>query len=443
MQPLQPSPSTQHSTFAEKVRPKIRPLTTFSHPSEDQGFIFDSQKGTKVNDYLRAFYKLVGDGDPKNIKAAYRVSGEKIIVFLATKEQLENIQQAHGGFLFNNTFIKTRKLKSPAAKLIISNVSAIIPNELLEKTLRENFNLKLVSPIALLRGSPTDELFSHVVSSRRQVYIHSTDNKPSYPSSFLLPYGDRNYRIYLHSDEMTCFKCSSRGHKAEDCTIVLDDELESDQISPNSLPSDLQLVSPTDFPSLPLAKVQPIVTKSAEMPTSKPISPTPAVQQNKRTSSVLNSTAGSIKEDELTDSSQPPTPASTNTTIKLVQMQSSQVEQSHKRHKTDTPRPPRPPLIFTADEVSKISEKFDSIMASKPAMINFTAKQFMEFLPATRNTANKLALAKELSPDLSHLLFILDEIKPLVTQGAKVTITALIKVIHGQAGNSSGHSDTE
>lgn len=109
-----------------------------------------------------AIYGLIGG--PQNIVAASRVSGGRVIIFLASIDIVNRFQSEHGGFQLGNFFIKTKKLRTPAIKVIISNVSPTIPNSILETYLTTTYGLQLVSPMAVLRVSLSDDIFSHVIS---------------------------------------------------------------------------------------------------------------------------------------------------------------------------------------------------------------------------------------------------------------------------------------
>lgn len=388
MQPTTPNPSKP--TFAEKLANKIQPLTNFEHPTEEQGLIFNHLEGTKIREYLVAIYQLVGGA--ANIIAASRVSGGRVIIFLAKKELVDSFQQNYGGFQLCNTFIKTRKLKAPAVKLIISNVSPLIPNTAIEKALQENLNLKLVSPVSLLRVSPRDDLFPHVVCWRRQVYVNSADDNFTFPSSFTLNYADRSYRIFLNSDSLTCFKCSSKGHKAEDCTRMVDEEFEDSfanitNVQQPERPQENDLLS--EYP--PLIQIQektsptPAAGKTQTQPPKVP-------QQAKRGSSTLASSSSTDTEIAPTATQKSSIPQQ----IKLVQMKTDQNANQTKRFKTSETT--RPPLILSTDEIAKINMKFDSIQLTKPIDCQITAKEFIEFLPAIRSSTNKLEIAKNLTP---------------------------------------------
>src|SRR6266576_5930399 len=108
-------------------------------------------------DYLQALKTLVGGA--KNIIAASRISNNRVVVFLSNAQLVDKFIEDHGDVTINSNFIKARKLRSPSKKLIISNVSAVIPNNVLQESLTK-LNLKLTSPISLLRVQPQDDEFS-------------------------------------------------------------------------------------------------------------------------------------------------------------------------------------------------------------------------------------------------------------------------------------------
>lgn len=135
-----------------------------------------------VRNYLLGLVDLVHG--PKNPLATSRVLGRTTL---------------------RDTFIHARKLQS-TTKIIFSYVSPTIPNEILRNA--------LVSNISILRFSPNDDLFGHLISWRRQVYC----KLKGLPSSFLLQFNDKLHRILVTFDELTRCKCQKRGHKAEECT---------------------------------------------------------------------------------------------------------------------------------------------------------------------------------------------------------------------------------
>ena len=192
---------------------KIPPLTTFEHPKSEQGIIFPFILDSKIREYLEATAQIVGD--PKHIIAASRISNNRVAIFLSNTSLVDTLSQTT--ITISNQQIQGRLMKSKPKKLILSNVSPTIPNSTIEEYLRNQLNLKLTSKISLLRVNPKDDIFGHVISYRRQVYVHELNEK-TIPSSFILQDEDISHRIFLTQDELTCFKCHSRLHKAEDCT---------------------------------------------------------------------------------------------------------------------------------------------------------------------------------------------------------------------------------
>ncbi len=287
------------NTYASKTKSKISPLTNFLHPSDEQGLVFAHKNDYKVRDYLMALKDLVKG--PKNIIAAARVSNNRIIVFLSTKELAEEFLIAHGGITLDSQFIKGRKLGN-TRKLIFSNVSPVIPNDILENHLKTELKLELASNLSILRVSPTDDLFSHVVSWRRQVYCKIDDRRLTHlPSSFLFHYGDKTHRIFITYDEFVCFKCHKQGHKADDCPSLSEDtvELGEDTAPEQSLnqavtngTQEESLNSPPLLPALQTTNSLPVLmdttyTQNGEvtkrrLPSSSNSSQQPSVTRRKR-----------------------------------------------------------------------------------------------------------------------------------------------------------------
>lgn len=224
-----PNISSTPPSYSDKVKKKITPMLDFEHPTEDQGIILNYIPELKLIDYLQAIKSIVKEA--KHIIAASRVSNNKIIVFLANKNMVNDIVHTHEGITIGQHFIKARKLNSSSRKIILSNVSPIIPNTVIEQYLKNNLQLQLASHISLLRVQPQNEEFSHIISWRRQVYTN-TSNKTKLPDSFLLNYNDRNYRIFMTIDELICFRCHETGHKGDDCS--LNTEIDQHSLSINS-----------------------------------------------------------------------------------------------------------------------------------------------------------------------------------------------------------------
>lgn len=407
MQPTNMNPNSR-PTFAEQTKKKIQPITTFSHPTEEQGIIFHHVEGTKVREYLVAIYQLVGGAS--NIIAASRVSGGRVIVFLANKDIVEKFQTEYGGFYIQNTFIKTRKLKTPSQKLIISNVSPTVPNLAIEELLTKTLKMKLASPISILRVSPQDDLFSHVVSWRRQVYVQSVESLPHLPESVQLTYAERTYRVFLTLDDFACFKCGSRGHKAEDCIGFLDGDF--DDIQEHSTPTPSKIAKNLeDFPGITHGNATLRPLKLTEPTKSIPLTP----QQTKRGPSTLDSSDLALTEEIISKDTQADIVHSTLHAPAANKRQKIEKEQNKK------------PLTLTPVEKAKIEERIEKINTTKVIDCDITSDNLLVFLQSVRGHPNKADLAKELTSNIGNLLYILEEIKPEMEPGTKKTISALTK----------------
>lgn len=208
------SRATPHS-YADKARPKIPPLTDFQYPKDDQGIVFNAIRDYRLRDYLVAIKDPIGG--PQNVIAISKVSGNRIVLFLKNAEIADAFIGEQGGFTMNEDFIECRKLKAPTKKIIFSNVSPTIPNEILQQYITNELSIKILSGISILRVNPVDQIFGHVISFRRQIYTSSDVNVNTLPGSFELTHEDRTHRIFITFDEFSCFKCRSKGHRAEDC----------------------------------------------------------------------------------------------------------------------------------------------------------------------------------------------------------------------------------
>ena len=251
------NPPSSKPTFAEKTKSKIAPLTDFEYPDEKQAIIFKHIENVKILDYLKAFLSVIPD--PKAIIAASRVSNNRVIIFLDSADRVQSLLNAHKSFQVGDKCIPIYRLRPPISKIVLSNVSPTIPNSVLQEYLTKYLQLECTSPISILRVNPSDELFAHVISWRRQVYVkHKPDWKP--PPSFSINYNNRIYRIFITNDEFTCFKCHQNGHKAEDCHKTVDLGSEGDWTAETDLDSQNNLnLSSDSYPPLHSMPIRPSV----------------------------------------------------------------------------------------------------------------------------------------------------------------------------------------
>lgn len=201
-------PRAQTYLNAAKSTPKV----TF--PKKEQGIIMNAVESLKFADYVLALGSII---KPTDIKFASRISNNRICMYLASKELVDTLIESHQSINVCGIEVGIRRLITPAKRLILSNVCPTIPHDIIENSLK-SLGLKLVSPISFLRAGMLGEEYAHLFSFRRQVYISSpADNILETLTSIVVSYEETAYRIFLTSDDMTCFLCKQRGHVANNC----------------------------------------------------------------------------------------------------------------------------------------------------------------------------------------------------------------------------------
>ena len=151
------SPVASYATVSRQShnKKKINAITDFPYPDDEQGIVFSSIPNTTIKQYLLAMKSKVKDA--KNIIAASRISRDRIFVFLKSRELVQTFIDEGASIKINNEIIRGKCLRSPAKKITFSNVSASIPNSVLNTYIVDILKFKLASPITFLRVDPSDE----------------------------------------------------------------------------------------------------------------------------------------------------------------------------------------------------------------------------------------------------------------------------------------------
>lgn len=214
-----------NNTYANKVK-KLHRITRFRNPEDEQAFVFNCVSDFKVKQYLHALKNEVGG--PKNVIAASKIEENQMVVHLISKEILNEFFNVYGGqFKIESHVIKCRRLSAPKTKIMLSHVNPSIPDNILIEYIKEELKLDIDrDEVSYLRVDPSDDEFDHVISWRRQFFTTTEVIREKLPSSFLIKYENRNHRIFLTTDEFTCFKCHAVGHKAEYCNAIISKETE-------------------------------------------------------------------------------------------------------------------------------------------------------------------------------------------------------------------------
>lgn len=195
-------------------------------PKKDQGIVLEAKDGIPLKDYIFTVGNIV---KPENIRFASRISNNRICLFLATKEIVEEVT-SKGYIMINNILIQVRPLITKHKRVILSNVSPTIPHIFIEEVL-DSYGIKRGSSVSFLKVGVSEPGYAHVISFRRQVYIHPEDLQ-KLPDSIKINHDETTYWIYLSTDSMKCFICKENGHAAKNCpTQVQTNTVVSDELN--------------------------------------------------------------------------------------------------------------------------------------------------------------------------------------------------------------------
>lgn len=211
----QHTPTNQNTSHTnENLTQKTFAETTanLTFPKKNQAIIFNTIDGIPQIEYLKAFSLIT---NPSNIKFASRISNNRFCIYFANSNIVNDIINNYSTITVDNHNIDIRRLENQAKRIIISNVSPIIPHTSISDALNR-IGIKTITPITFLKaGFPTEEL-SHIISFRRQTYIQFEDIS-KLPGSILIHFEDTDYRIFLTDDILTCYLCKRTGHTSAYC----------------------------------------------------------------------------------------------------------------------------------------------------------------------------------------------------------------------------------
>ena len=179
-------------------------------PTKDLGIVLDSIDGIPVQEYALAVGKII---DPSHIKFISRIFQGRVCLYLNSKETVDKLLETQPKVKIGSMLLEIRPLMSKAKRIIISNVSPIITNELILEQLSK-LGILPCSPISYIRVGISDPRFSHILSFRRQMYINPKD-VTKLPPSIPIHCEDTLYYIYLSADKLSCFICKEEDHLAK------------------------------------------------------------------------------------------------------------------------------------------------------------------------------------------------------------------------------------
>lgn len=184
-------------------------------PKRNQGLIIDNVDNITISDYVCAIGDIV---KPKNVLSASRISNNRVCIYLANKNLVEELTDKYQSLEINQQRVTIRPLISRLKKIIFSNVPSDIPNCFIEHIL-DQLKVERCSPITTLKATIGKEEYSHVTCFRRQVYIKPEQVK-LIPELFKIHFQEMDFHIFAGTDTLRCFLCKQDGHLARQCPNV-------------------------------------------------------------------------------------------------------------------------------------------------------------------------------------------------------------------------------
>ena len=118
------SKSTPTSTYANVTAKELV-------PKKEQAIVIDSIEGCNIDDYLDGLENLI---DVSNIKFISKISGARVCVYLTNNLLVE--QLVNKKVRVKSHIVNIRSLIEKNKRIVLSNASPSIPNEILIEELR-------------------------------------------------------------------------------------------------------------------------------------------------------------------------------------------------------------------------------------------------------------------------------------------------------------------
>lgn len=394
------SSQAEHSAVNVSIRQPLQdnpqPSRTFSQalqhtdfPKKDQAIIFPSIEGIPIKEYIIALGTIIG---AKNVKFASRISNRRVCIFLSTKNCVDEFISSHAGITIGDVLVSARRLITPANRIILSNVSPIIPHAIIEESLKTQ-GLKVVSPVSFVGVGVGVSEYSHVYSFRRQVFIVPDDKE--IPKTMVINYDGDSYRIFLSNEDLKCFICKNEGHISKRC--------------PNQKQPEANIETPPQETNCDLTEISQDYISTAAANTQQTVNPS-GIKRLASTELPSNDDLISEHPDELTDKQKFRKP----------------------RRKKSRMHPDKP----------EVYDSIKHIFQEKSYVLDF--ENFKKFLTEVKGKSNPRQIAQKYTNETQLLIKMLLEIYPYIeTRSLQERCKRLAAALSGDKDMSSSRgSDT-
>lgn len=137
-------------------------------------------------------------------------------MYLASKQTVDDLVNNHKTIKIRSNTLAIRPLIARNKRIVLSNIPPPIANIDLERYFA-SIHIKPASEFTDVKTSKNDSPYNHILSFRRQVYVHPDDVK-NLPDSFRITHDDTTYVVFITADTSSCFLCKKVGHVAKNCT---------------------------------------------------------------------------------------------------------------------------------------------------------------------------------------------------------------------------------
>lgn len=410
-------------------------------PSKEYAIIINCLHDVPTEDHIYAIGDLIG---PENITYAFKISKQRICIYLTKKELVDKLVIEHANIKLHNQCTEIRRYKSQQ-RLIISGGIPSIPNSLIEAEL-SNFGINLKSPINFIKAGLKDKRYIKVLSNRRQVFISDETDLSSIPPTTDIWYEDTKYRFFFSTD-VTCFTCKNTGHTANECTnknpnsnLTTTSEIENNSNQKDTADTPANNDNQNNKPKeqeTKLPHIAPTIKNPTE-PTIRTSTPTDIeLTQNETTSNIYSS----FHSEDLEQNKQnPKRHASSISSIEdsFRDTQNTSGEESTqnenfikatKRKKKKSKAGKKESKLTIEDQIIPLKIQ----MKENPQVYTLTYETLIEFLEDVDGGNNQLQAARQYTDDITGLIFTLQDLHDKSPQRAlKHRLTKLIKNIGEQ-----------
>ncbi|KAH0534925.1 hypothetical protein KQX54_010263 [Cotesia glomerata] len=133
-------------------------------PTKEQAIVIDVTPEAQIEDYVVSLAALV---KPESIKFVSRISNNRVCIYLANKQIVQDLVKNHPKIKVNNNIVHIRPLITKNIRVVLSNVCPIIPHDVIEQEFTK-LGIKLSSEITFLKVEMQNPAFKHILSFRRQ-----------------------------------------------------------------------------------------------------------------------------------------------------------------------------------------------------------------------------------------------------------------------------------